>query len=145
MHSSTPLEPPGVRNRPPARIRIVEHEIVTGGLLSRACALSANVFYSSWGRYFLPTVDVSIARQNLDGTESQKLGFFITNAAGEWLGEWRADMDTAALARGETIHLHVPVQFGDTMSAGNYILNAAVVDDDGWDWRSKISAKLVIK
>jgi len=146
MKSSVLMKPPTrARSQPPARIDLDSAKVITTGVMSRACALATQFYYSRWGRYCLPTVDVSIARQNLDGTESQKLGFFITNAAGEWLGEWRADMDTAALARGETIHLHVPVQFGDTMCAGNYILNAAVVDDDGWDWRSKISAKLVIK
>jgi|GEM_PF-3645550 len=146
MQSSTPIETtPSARSCPPARIHIDQPAVETGGAVDRACALAADFFYSGWARYCLPSVEIQVSRGQLSGTERQKLGLFITNAKGKWLSEWSADLDTQELARDETIRVKSPIRFGGTTPSGNYQLNVAIVDADGWDWRSKASVRLIVK
>lgn len=147
MEKSTARIPsaPPARSRQPARLRMEGAEIVTGGVVGRACAMAANFFYSSWGRYCLPSVTVHVEREGLNGEEWQQLGLFITDSAGNWLGEMRADLDGHGLARNEAVTVEVPVNFGAIMPPGNYTLHTAVVDDEGWDWRSVASIRLTLE
>jgi hypothetical protein len=136
---------PPARSRQSARLRMHGAEIVTGGVVGRVCAMAAKFFYSGWGRYCLPSVTVHVEREGLNGEEWQQLGLFITDSAGNWLGEMRADLDTHQLARNEALTVKVPVRFDWRMPPGKYTLHAAILDADGWDWRSVASINLTLK
>ncbi len=136
---------PSARSRAAPRLRLDGPEIIAGGAIGRTCARAVEFFYSGWGRYCLPYAIVHVERGGLNGEERQQIGLFITDGAGKWLGEMRADLDTQKLAQNEALTVKVPVWFDWEMPSGKYTLHAAIVDKDGWDFRSVASINMTLK
>lgn len=132
-----------LKNIQPAKItfELSSSNIEASGAFVRFCAKMQRYFYSSWARFCLPDVDISISINDLRGTEKLSLGLFISDNSGKWHAEWREELDAGALSRNQFARINVPIRFDANMRNGEYKLNAAIVDDDGWDWRSSSSIK----
>ena len=136
---------PSARTAAAARIELDRSVVEAGGVLQRLCARAAQYFYLGWARHCLPSVDAKVWRGGLSGEERQQLGVFVTDAAGKWLGEWRARLDTRQLATGKEVNVRIPIRFPADLPAGNYTMHVTVFDEEGWDWRSRVSVDLVVK
>jgi len=133
------------RDLPPASFWVAPTVITIRGAAQRACAHAAKLYYLAWARYLLPSIEVEVARAGLTGKETQQLGFFIRNAEGEWVSEWRESLDGRLLSAKGRVRVKSYVRFGGSWPAGNYQLSIAVFDEEGWDWRSVASVALSIR
>lgn len=115
-----------------------------GGALDRACAELGRYFYTRWMRWCLPSIAVRVRRGGLYGTEYLLLGVFLIDEADQWKMESRHRLDVGALARGKAVSLRVPVLYSGGLKPGKYRLSAAMVDDQGWDWRGVKSVPLTV-
>jgi hypothetical protein len=115
------------------------------GRLDRVCALIANEHYTRWFRYFLPSVSVDVSQYGPSRDKNYELGVFITNLSGQWLEQWRVQLDNQWLERDESIRAISSVQVQSTLPVGEYWFNIAIVDGQGWDWREVAKIRLTME
>ena len=118
---------------------------ITISTVDKICSFIANRYYTSWFRYCLPTVEITITQHELSGDENHQLGIFITDSKGKWLSEWRVPLDNKKLSLDELIEVTSFIHAPPKINKGDYWLNIATIDDHGWDWRSTNKIKLTVK
>lgn len=120
------------------RIEILNENISAGTMIDRFCAITGEFFYSAWARYCLPVVSIRVTSIDLAKAGNGRLGLFVTDEKGKWVKEMRADMTAG---RGQEV-IRIPLRFDWRIPPGNYTLNAAIINKDGWNWQTKASAAL---
>lgn len=131
-----------LRKLPPLSISPAAQSAEAGGLLQRTCAALASHFYGGWATRCLPRVSVVVEGGSYPGGSSASLGTFITNSAGVWFAQWREPLDHLMMRQGLSSKHSVPIRLPYQLPPGVYSLHFAVIDDAGWDWRTRQSVRL---
>lgn len=138
-------KPKDARKPPAPDISLSTESLQVGGMLQRACAALSSYFYGGWAAACLPSVSVALRGASYPGGSAASLGSYISDGAGVWLAQWREPLDHAALAHGRHSEHNVRVRFPYQLPPGTYSLHFAVVDDVGWDWRTRQSIRLIVR
>lgn len=133
------------RTLPPASLEVVSDSISVIPTMHGACGQLSRLFFARFARYCLPKVNVLVSRPELTGEERVRLGLFVSDQSGQWISEWRASLDLEGLAVGDTISVTSRVIVPRNVANGQYQVNVALLDEQGWDWRSVGRAPIEVR